>query len=235
MSCPICGRIKANSPHHIIPKSEGGGSNKENITYLCKKCHDEVEEDPRKWARFLRHYYTGAVAKRRIGRTKELPRAYSNKKTIMLTLSEASSPGGPLEGSGQLKFIWNPDYNSMAYKLIHFPLGSPSQENLLSSRRGSREPNDRREGTISWLASKLGISGRVIRAILRAKYPRGSELKWSPWGVLTQEQQNFIWELKPVLDKVKLANLVLALTSNTIEELLNQKLDHENSICILLD
>ena len=81
MSCPICGRIKANSPHHIIPRSEGGGDNPENITNLCKKCHDEVEEDPRKWARFLRYYYA----------RKELPRR--QKKAVEVERSRPRATG----------------------------------------------------------------------------------------------------------------------------------------------
>jgi len=75
MSCPMCGRIKANSPHHIIPRSEDGEDNPENIVYLCKKCHDEVEEDPRKWARFLRHYYAIGLSGRKRGIKGKMKRA----------------------------------------------------------------------------------------------------------------------------------------------------------------
>lgn len=41
--CPIC-KAKATSPHHIIPKSEGGTNDKRNIVWLSERCHDIVEE-----------------------------------------------------------------------------------------------------------------------------------------------------------------------------------------------
>lgn len=42
-TCPIC-KAEAVSPHHIIPKSEGGTDDRKNIAWLCKRCHDRVEE-----------------------------------------------------------------------------------------------------------------------------------------------------------------------------------------------
>ena len=42
--CPICGLRPAMSPHHIIPRSEGGTDDPKNIVHLCKVCHDIVEE-----------------------------------------------------------------------------------------------------------------------------------------------------------------------------------------------
>ena len=43
-NCPICRNAIADSPHHITPRSEGGKDLKLNIVYLCKSCHDIVEE-----------------------------------------------------------------------------------------------------------------------------------------------------------------------------------------------
>ena len=41
--CPRCLKRKAISQHHLIPRENGGGDNKENIIWLCGECHDEVE------------------------------------------------------------------------------------------------------------------------------------------------------------------------------------------------
>ena len=41
--CPRCLKNESISPHHIIPRVNGGGDNKENIIWLCRKCHDEIE------------------------------------------------------------------------------------------------------------------------------------------------------------------------------------------------
>ncbi len=41
--CPICDG-EATSPHHIKPRAEGGSDKPRNIIYLCKRCHDEIEE-----------------------------------------------------------------------------------------------------------------------------------------------------------------------------------------------
>ena len=41
--CPICGEI-AGSPHHVKPRSLGGTDDYRNIVWLCKPCHDIVEE-----------------------------------------------------------------------------------------------------------------------------------------------------------------------------------------------
>lgn len=41
--CPICGK-EADSPHHICPRSLGGTDEPRNIIWLCKHCHDAVEE-----------------------------------------------------------------------------------------------------------------------------------------------------------------------------------------------
>jgi len=41
--CPRCLKRNAISLHHIIPRANGGGDNKENIIYLCIECHNKVE------------------------------------------------------------------------------------------------------------------------------------------------------------------------------------------------
>ena len=43
MRCPICSN-KAVSQHHIKPRAEGGTDDPRNLVWLCKKCHDEVED-----------------------------------------------------------------------------------------------------------------------------------------------------------------------------------------------
>ena len=77
--CPLCGLPDATSPHYIIPLSENGDDIPENIVYLCKVCHDDVEEDPKLWARFLRHYYSDRLSRfsrerrKKLGLVKPLP------------------------------------------------------------------------------------------------------------------------------------------------------------------
>jgi len=214
--CLLCGKKRMKSSHHIIPVSDGGGGNPENITQcLCKECHDEVEEDPRKWARLLSRYHIrGGPVKVRERKVKGLPRAYSNKKTIMLSFSEASSPGGPLDGQGQLKFTWDLGSPRVTYKLLPFPpkrprhLGEEGTTRRYGYGRGrSRMPRGL-EGTPNRLAEELGVAGRIVRAILRAKYPRSPKLMGSDWGVLTPEQEYTVRELVPLLDNTKLANLL---------------------------
>jgi 5-methylcytosine-specific restriction endonuclease McrA len=34
---------EANSLHHVIPREHGGKDNVENLLFLCKECHDEIE------------------------------------------------------------------------------------------------------------------------------------------------------------------------------------------------
>lgn len=41
-TCYCCGRINT-SPHHIIPRSEGGLPIFDNVVWLCPECHDVVE------------------------------------------------------------------------------------------------------------------------------------------------------------------------------------------------
>jgi len=47
---------------------------------------------------------------------------------------------------------------------------------------------DYREGTPKWLAAKLEVSDRMVRAALRKLYPRVDSGR-TPWGILTEEQQ----------------------------------------------
>jgi len=96
----MCGRSGARSPHHIIPRSENGGDYRENIVYLCKKCHDKVEEDPRLWARFLRGYYA----------RKGLPRG--RKKAV-----EVERPGSRPRATGPLTITIEGTPNWLASQL----------------------------------------------------------------------------------------------------------------------
>jgi 5-methylcytosine-specific restriction endonuclease McrA len=41
--CPVCLSKKANSEHHIVPRSAGGSDNPRNKVLLCDSCHDIVE------------------------------------------------------------------------------------------------------------------------------------------------------------------------------------------------
>lgn len=42
--CPVCLKNKATSTHHITPLDAGGTNTKRNKVYLCKTCHDIVED-----------------------------------------------------------------------------------------------------------------------------------------------------------------------------------------------
>ena len=41
--CVVCDGLRHLEIHHVVPRSEGGGDNRENLITLCRKCHDEVE------------------------------------------------------------------------------------------------------------------------------------------------------------------------------------------------
>ena len=41
--CPVCGEL-ADSPHHAKPRSAGGTDEPRNIEWLCKHCHDYIEQ-----------------------------------------------------------------------------------------------------------------------------------------------------------------------------------------------
>ena len=41
--CAICHLKKPLTEHHKIPRREGGTSNRDNIQYLCRDCHDKVD------------------------------------------------------------------------------------------------------------------------------------------------------------------------------------------------
>lgn len=43
--CFICARPNT-TPHHIIPRSEGGLPLRDNIVWLCNPHHDEIEDAP---------------------------------------------------------------------------------------------------------------------------------------------------------------------------------------------
>lgn len=43
MKCPICKTRSANSPHHIVPRVQGGDDGYRNLITTCRLCHDELE------------------------------------------------------------------------------------------------------------------------------------------------------------------------------------------------
>lgn len=46
-TCQMCNKHLPDGPitvHHIIPRSDGGNSDNENLISLCPDCHDEIEE-----------------------------------------------------------------------------------------------------------------------------------------------------------------------------------------------
>ncbi|MCK9369955.1 HNH endonuclease [Candidatus Dojkabacteria bacterium] len=46
--CQMCGMKKKLTRHHIIPKSCGGSNSPINIEWICRPCHDIIEEAMRK-------------------------------------------------------------------------------------------------------------------------------------------------------------------------------------------
>jgi hypothetical protein len=44
MKCPVCLTNRATGPHHIKPLQDGGGNGHKNKVFLCKRCHDIVED-----------------------------------------------------------------------------------------------------------------------------------------------------------------------------------------------
>ena len=43
--CPVCSESKKLTKHHKIPKSRGGGEEKENIVRICMDCQKFVHSD----------------------------------------------------------------------------------------------------------------------------------------------------------------------------------------------
>ncbi len=43
--CPVCGKVKEPTRHHILPKRHfgNGNKNKGGIVKICRKCHDKIE------------------------------------------------------------------------------------------------------------------------------------------------------------------------------------------------
>lgn len=44
-TCKRCGAKRTLTPHHIIPREEGGTHELTNLITLCERCHDYVELD----------------------------------------------------------------------------------------------------------------------------------------------------------------------------------------------
>lgn len=43
--CPLCKHFKKLTKHHIVAKREGGKDGKYNEIRVCRKCHDEIEQN----------------------------------------------------------------------------------------------------------------------------------------------------------------------------------------------
>ena len=56
------------------------------------------------------------------------------------------------------------------------------------------------EGSPDWLAEKLEVSPKLVRAALRVRYPRGRKVG-SSWGKLTKDQQR---EIKSLVNRALL-------------------------------
>jgi 5-methylcytosine-specific restriction endonuclease McrA len=46
--CVYCGSPEANPEAHLVPRSAGGLGIEENILTLCRKCHREFDEGPKR-------------------------------------------------------------------------------------------------------------------------------------------------------------------------------------------
>ena len=45
--CTMCGR-SADEVHHIIPRSKGGRNTSDNLTILCRECHEKIHKKKKK-------------------------------------------------------------------------------------------------------------------------------------------------------------------------------------------
>lgn len=51
--CQLCGSTNWLEIHHIYYRSQGGNDDERNLIRLCKKCHEMVHSNKRKWQKFL--------------------------------------------------------------------------------------------------------------------------------------------------------------------------------------
>jgi len=100
-TCPLCG-LEANSPHHIIPRAEGGVEEAGNLVYLCSKCHNGIEPQWNLFVNFLKHY-----ANKKKGK---VPAKWKEPKPVVVKF----------KGKGEITKTWTsrPVYNP--------PEGSPN-------------------------------------------------------------------------------------------------------------
>ena len=42
--CCVCGKMRKNTTHHVVPKTHGGKRNKANRLSICRDCHDDLEK-----------------------------------------------------------------------------------------------------------------------------------------------------------------------------------------------
>ena len=51
--CQLCGSANWLEIHHIYYRSQGGSNDERNLIRLCKKCHQMVHSNKKKWQPFL--------------------------------------------------------------------------------------------------------------------------------------------------------------------------------------
>ena len=51
--CQLCGSTCWLEIHHIVYRSENGSNDERNLIRLCKKCHEMVHSNKKKWQKFL--------------------------------------------------------------------------------------------------------------------------------------------------------------------------------------
>ena len=51
--CQLCGSANWLEIHHIYYRSQGGLNDERNLIRLCKKCHQMVHSNKKKWQLFL--------------------------------------------------------------------------------------------------------------------------------------------------------------------------------------
>lgn len=45
-TCRQCGQYTEAVPHHVVPRSQGGSDDPDNLILLCEECHRTLHEAP---------------------------------------------------------------------------------------------------------------------------------------------------------------------------------------------
>jgi len=51
--CQLCGSTNWLEIHHIVYRSENGSNDERNLIRLCKRCHELVHSNKKRWQPFL--------------------------------------------------------------------------------------------------------------------------------------------------------------------------------------